>query len=101
MDYKESFKHLFSKEPNLRIDVYYYDGQHKYEDQTEGLKLAMPYLSEKCVILVDDINWESVEKANTQFLRKNPDFKSVFKIKTTVNRLTDWWNGFQVITRGI
>ena len=56
MDYKDAIGCLFSKELNLKINVYYYDGNHSYKDQSEGLRIMLPYLSEKCIILVDDIN---------------------------------------------
>jgi len=101
MDYREAIDHLFSKDPNLKVNVYYYDGKHSYENQLEGLRTMLPYLAEKCIIFVDDINWKQVERANNDFLKENPDFRSVFKIKTVDNWSEDWWNGFEVIVRGI
>lgn len=101
MDYREACKLLFSREKDLKIDVYYYDGPHSYEDQLEGLQLALPYLSQKCVILIDDINWKWVGDANAEFLRNNREFKSVFRIRSKAHLALDWWCGFQVITRGI
>ncbi|MFA5335508.1 MAG: class I SAM-dependent methyltransferase [Candidatus Omnitrophota bacterium] len=98
-DYKQAIRDIFFKEPNLKIDVYYYDGVHTFEDQFEGLSIVLPYLQEKCTILVDDINWEFVSNANKVFIKKNPEFRSVFKIYTKANGSNDWWNGFEVITR--
>ena len=108
-DYEESIKNLFSKEPGLKVVVYYYDGDHSYQNQLDGLKLIIPYLAEKCILLVDDINDEAVEKAVNDFIKENPAFKVVFKIKTEAKEriaklgrgTEDWWNGFAVISRGI
>jgi protein O-GlcNAc transferase len=99
-DYREAVSGIFSKEPALKINVYYYDGEHSYESQVEGLSIVLPYLADKCIILVDDINMGSVDRANKYFLRKNPDFKTAFKVRTKDNSSEDWWNGFEVITRG-
>jgi hypothetical protein len=101
LDYREAVKVLFSKEPHLTINVYYFDGPHKYEDQINGLNLVLPYLSERCVILVDDVTWFQVDMANKKFLKANTDFESVFMIKPKSWQSMEWWNGFQVITRKI
>jgi len=100
MDYKEAISMLFSKEPDLKVDVYFYDGGHSYETQIEGLRIILPYLAKKSVILVDDINWGFVEKANEDFINENPEFNSEFKIKTKRNLSSDWWNGFEILARG-
>lgn len=99
-DYREAIKDLSSREPGLKISVYYYDGNHVYDDQLEGLRIILPYLAQRCVILVDDINLECVEKANRKFIKENPDFISVFRIKTERIGAQDWGSGFEVITRG-
>jgi hypothetical protein len=100
MDYQEYFDLLSAKEPGLKVNVYFYDGEHSYKNQLEGLRRALPFLTAKCIIFVDDINWPEVAAANKRFLRENPDFKSVFKIRTKANGSSDWWNGFEVIARG-
>lgn len=100
-DYMQAFELIRGKEPDLKIAVYYYDGDHLYEEQIKGLSLALPFLSERCVIIVDDLNYDSVEDANRDFISKNPDFKSVFKIKTKGLTTLAWWNGLEIITRGI
>lgn len=101
MDYRDAFKSIFLKDPNLKINVYYLDGSHKYEDEIKGFNLALPYLSKECAILIDDVTWFQVDMAKKQFLKENHDFKTVFEIKPKMWQSNDWWNGFQVITRGI
>lgn len=98
-DYRKVIKDVFLKEPSSKVDVYFYDGNHSYENQLEGLKTVKPYLAKNCLIIVDDVNWERVEKANSVFLSENPDFKSILKIKTKGNASEDWWNGIEIIGR--
>jgi hypothetical protein len=99
-DYKEAIKDIFSKEPDLIVDVYFYDGNHSYRDQFDGLKIMLPYLADRCIIIVDDFNWEEVENANANFIKENPFFKSLLKINTEVNGSKDWHNGIEIIGRG-
>ncbi|HOJ77595.1 MAG TPA: class I SAM-dependent methyltransferase [Bacillota bacterium] len=98
MDYREAIRHLFSKEPNLKVNVYFYDGSHSFEDELEGLNMIVPHLAPKSVIIVDDLNYERVERAVNTFLNNNPTLKSVIKIKTEGNAET-WWNGIEVIVK--
>ena len=100
-DYRIAIPDLFSKDPSLKINVCYYDGEHNYENQIEGLNIMLPHLAHKVIILVDDVNWGAVAKANKYFVKKNPDFKSIFKIRTKGTRSRDWWNGFEVIARDL
>ena len=101
LDYREAIGRIFAQEPDLKVDVYYYDGEHTYEQQVAGLEIILPHLSERCAILVDDLNWEHVERANTDFLRAHPEFESAFKIKARGCGTDDWWHGFEVITRRV
>ena len=100
-DYRECIRELFLKEPGLKVNVYYYDGKHSYANQLEGLRIMKPFLAQKCIIFIDDVNLYRVRRANMDFLKENPDFRSVFKVRTRGNHSNDWWNGFEVITRGI
>ena len=99
-NYQKAIESIFGKEPGLKVDVYYYDGEHSYENQMRGLEIILPHLADKCVILVDDINWTEVQTANDHFIQNNPGFKSILRIKTKANQSADWWNGFEVIVRG-
>ncbi len=99
-DYREAIEDIFSQEPSLEVDIYYYDGEHDYENQTAGLKIMLPHLAKRCIILVDDINTRSVDEANRDFLREMHDFRSILKVRTRDNKQPDWWNGFEVMARG-
>ncbi len=83
------------------VDVYFYDANHSYENQLLGLEIVLPFLSDRCIIFVDDINWEWVARANEDFRIKHPEFKILFKVLTEGNARPSWWNGFEVMGRNI
>jgi len=111
LDYKTAIKELFEREPNLKVDVYYYDGNHSAKDQYDGLDVMKDHLADDCVVLIDDINWRHVEKATDKWLLDNPDFRLFQKIRFSPilidkksnkefnHSLGNWWNGFYVIYR--
>lgn len=42
-----------------KFDIYYFDGPHEYNDQYEGILMMKDLLNEeRCLILVDDWNWD-------------------------------------------
>ena len=63
-DFRIIVPNLFLKEPNLKVDIYYYDGGHSYENQWKGLDIIQPYLADKCIIFVDDTNWDVVKRVS-------------------------------------
>ncbi|MBN3040645.1 MAG: class I SAM-dependent methyltransferase, partial [Candidatus Omnitrophica bacterium] len=81
-DYKKGLNEFFNENPGLKIDVFFYDGPHTFEDHFQGLKQIIPYLNEKCIIIIDDTNYPQVERASDAFLRSEPEFDSVFRLKT-------------------
>jgi len=47
--------------PSLgRFNVYLFDGPHAFEDQRDGLLMALDSLDSEFVFIVDDWNWEAV-----------------------------------------
>jgi len=100
MDYIEAIKIIFDKEPDLKIDVYFYDGNHSYDNQLKGLNLLIDHMSESCIIFVDDTNWEQVQNANSDWLKNNIEFKCV-NIFTEGNCSKTWWNGFTIMYRNV
>lgn len=99
-DYEKVIKNIFNKEPNLKINVYFYDGHHSYKNQMDGLRVILPHLEKKCILIIDDYNTDRVERANHDFLKENLEFKAIIKIKTNGNSSKNWWNGIEVIGRG-
>jgi len=90
----------FRTTTDKKIGFYFYDGGHDFDSQYDALKIVQPYLSQECLILVDDVNLIDVEKANEKFISENPEFSKIVDIKTPCNRYPTWWNGIQLFTRG-
>lgn len=110
-DYEEAFENLEHWLRGLQIGVYFVDGPHDYRSQLMCLQLAVPYLSDGAVIIVDDSNYRHVRQANRDFLATRPGFRLVFEAYTCAhpgNMDADqmraardgWWNGVNVILSG-
>ena len=54
------------------IGVYYYDNGHEYEQQLDGMRLVEPYLASPALVIVDDTDWERVERARRAGGRRLP-----------------------------
>jgi hypothetical protein len=82
------------------LNVYFFDGEHTYEEQYKALTEYYDKLADKFVFIVDDWNWEAPRKAtlkSIEDLRLNvlehydlytPDFEN--------GRADSWWNGLGV-----
>jgi hypothetical protein len=97
-----NFRHYFNS--NIfgypaKIGVYVYDGAHDYTSQYEGLVLAIPYLADNALIIVDDSNELECRLANEHFLENYPEFQKVLDFSTIGNGHHTWWNGIEVFTR--
>lgn len=82
-----------------KIDVYLYDGGHKMFEQWQGLQAVLPYLSPRCVVIVDDYNWSNVHVPTMAFA-KEEGFSTIFAVQTA-QYPSNWWNGLVVLGRGI
>lgn len=76
------------------IDVYFYDGEHKEEDQYLALKHYYFAMASSFIFIVDDWNWEQVRNGTYRAL-KELEFKIVYKKEFTSNSTdsSGWWNG--------
>ncbi len=96
------------------IDVYLYDGSHDYQNQLDGLNIIKPYLTARCVIIVDDAAWPEPHRANMDWHKENLDFQTCFISHYTPEeweaasqadkeQLVNneyWWNGLRLFYRG-
>ncbi|MFQ5864011.1 MAG: class I SAM-dependent methyltransferase [bacterium] len=109
-DYESAFSDLHSYIGKKKIAVYFIDGPHDYRSQILTLFLALPYLHENAVIIVDDCNYRHVRQANNDFLIINPKWKLIFEAYTHCHpdNMTDdmsylaregWWNGVNVLVK--
>lgn len=102
-DYQKTIPEILTPKS---IDIYFYDGNHSYQDQIKGLDIIKPYLKDKCIIFVDDSSWIEPQKANNDWLEQNKDFEMItltindYSMENTCNNKF-WWNGLTIFSRGI
>jgi predicted O-methyltransferase YrrM len=109
-DYENALENLKDYIGNQKIGVYFIDGPHDYRSQLMCLQLALPYLHEQAVIIVDDCNYTHVRQANRDFLITHPEYKLVFEAYTQCHPKNmaleeekearkGWWNGVNILVR--
>lgn len=95
-DYKHYLKEMHVGE----IGFYIYDGEHDYTNQLDGLRLAEPYFSGDCIVLVDDTNDEEPRCATLDFIKQSRHrYKIILDVKTLFNRHPTFWNGIMVLQK--
>jgi hypothetical protein len=86
-----------------QFNVYLYDGPHSFQDQYDGLRLAMPALTPVWVQIVDDWNWPKVRDGTWAALKdSNVEVLYSIEIRTTQTGAhadvgfqdSDWHNGY-------
>lgn len=98
--YDMSYEDYFAREHRGDIGLYYYDGEHSYENQLRGLVSASPFFSERCHVLVDDTNWEAPRKATFDFLEQSDQgFEVLVDERTAWNGHPTFWNGLMILRR--
>lgn len=80
-----------------RVGVWYYDALHTYEAQLEGLRVAEPFLAPGALLVVDDTDWEQVERALDEYLAAQPRARRILTIGGKDRGLPHWWEGMQVL----
>ena len=96
MDYRDYFNHVHDGE----IGFYFYDGEHSYDNQLQGLQVAEPYFSRDCIIMVDDTNWEEPHQATLDFIDKSAfSYRVLLDEKTAWNGHPTYWNGIMMLRR--
>jgi predicted O-methyltransferase YrrM len=81
----------------VAIGVWYYDAAHSYEAQLEGLRIAEPYLATGALVIVDDTDWDDVERAMDDYVASQPRARRVLTIDGKSRGAPQWWEGMQVL----
>jgi predicted O-methyltransferase YrrM len=79
------------------VGVWYYDASHEYEAQVEGLRIAEPHLASGGLIIVDDTDWERVERAMDDYLAAQPRARRILLLQGKDRGAPQWWEGMQVL----
>src|SRR6188472_81646 len=91
-DYRDFFRDF--SDP---IGVYIYDGEHTYENQAEGLRVAESLMADGCIVIVDDTNWRQPRKATYDFIAQSSrDYSVLLDVRTSGQHPT-LWNGTLVL----
>ena len=78
------------------VGVYFYDGDHSHRGTRDGITSATPFLSEKCVVLVDDWNDPVIRQATAAGLR-DADLRVLWQRELSGDHTRQgWWNGLGV-----
>jgi len=79
------------------VGVYYYDNGHEYEQQLEGMRLIEPYLASPALVIVDDTDWERVERAVDDYLAGQPRAQEIYRAGGKDRGHPEWWEGMRVL----
>ena len=79
------------------IGVWYYDASHSYEAQPEGLRIAERLLASGALVVVDDTDWEDVERALDDYLAAQPRARRILTIEGKSRGAPHWWEGMQAL----
>ncbi|HEU4972541.1 MAG TPA: class I SAM-dependent methyltransferase [Gaiellaceae bacterium] len=82
---------------DTRVGVWYYDAAHSFEAQVEGLRIAEPLLVPGALVIVDDTDWDDVERAMDAYLSEQPRARRVLAIEGNTRGAPQWWEGMQVL----
>ena len=80
-----------------RVGVWYYDSAHSFEAQVEGLQIAEPLLAPGALVIVDDTDWDDVERAMDAYLAEQPRARRLLTIEGNTRGAPQWWEGMQVL----
>src|SRR3954453_19391351 len=75
-----------------------YDGDHSYEHQLEGLRVAEPFFAPGCLVLVDDTNREEPHRATLDFIASSErDYRLLLDCRTADSAHPTFWDGLMVL----
>jgi hypothetical protein len=80
-----------------RVGVYYYDAAHGREQQLAGLRLIEPYLGPESILIIDDTDWEEVERAVDDYLAGQPNAAALLRVRGKTDGAPAWWEGMRVL----
>ena len=78
------------------VGVYYYDAGHSYEQQLDGLRMIEPWLADRALLIVDDTDWEQVERALDDYVASQPRMRRVLTLDGKDRGSPQWWEGMRV-----
>ena len=99
--FEKDYLQYFSEIHDNPIGFYLYDGDHKYENQLCGLRIAEPFFSKNCIIMIDDTNWEEPRQATLDFIKTSQkNYQILQDSRTSCKTHPTLWNGI-IIFQGL
>ncbi len=80
-----------------KVGVYYYDNGHEYEQQLDGMRLIEPHLVDGALVIVDDTDWEKVERAVDDYLAEQPCATEIWRVDGKDRGHPEWWEGMRAL----
>lgn len=80
-----------------KVEIYFYDGPHSYEDQYNGIIKVFNMLADHALILIDDTNDERVKRATLKAIEDCPKNLKLYREFNTPIGPDGFWNGLIAI----
>ena len=98
--FKQDFREFLTNRKDindLKVELYLFDGPHEYQDQVDGVEMAIPLLADRAIIVVDDWASENVQDS-TEFLldKYKKNLKQINLFTGPINN-RDYFNQGQVV----
>ena len=94
------YEEYFARVHRDPIGFYLYDADHSYDNQLRNLRLAEPFFSDDCFVLIDDTNAAPVRQATLDFLASaRHRYETLLDVRTPRDRHPTYWNGAMLMRR--
>lgn len=74
---KDDFRSFLSKPGDKKVGVYFFDGPHEFQDQVDGIELALSHLADEAIVFIDDLRSENVQKSYSFLVEKHPELTPI------------------------
>jgi hypothetical protein len=77
------------------IGIFFYDGDHSYDAQFKAITLFAPFLSRRCVVLIDDWNWDRVRQGTWSGINAIRPIRLDYQELPAIQNgdIENYWNG--------
>lgn len=111
-DFREVIDRLFSVEPDLKIDTFYFDGMIGCKDDYDSLVKMAPHMSDNCIIMLASMGKNRRQTCPTNYIKDFLSEFSDFQLITTLDPFypmkpmfgwkidLKYRTGLHIITRG-
>jgi len=79
------------------VGLFYYDAAHDIRHTLLSLRAVRPLLAREALVILDDLDFPSVELAASVFVRENPSAELIMAIDGKQKDAQGWWFGTAVI----